>query len=154
MVCDDVLAIDPNACIALPGYPQTKLWADTAAALGVSTTGCERVDPVREKFRVPLHPQRQFRAQPQSFTRLYELVDRDDAIEIRALTGVAALAAITRNTYRAFLLDLLERVPEHVRDAGALLRRARVFHVYRPRDLSRLPALVDALLEHFEDGHI
>lgn len=151
-LCDDVLAVDPRTRLAWPGYPHAKLWRDAADALGVSTEGCERVDPVRDKYRVPLAVPAQFRATPQLFTRLYVLSDAEGPVGIEPITGAAALAELTRNTYRPFLIGALGRSVQHFQDIAGLMPPLRVFRLVRPRGFDALPVVVETLLAHIADS--
>ncbi len=52
MLADDLaaLSLEGDQVLVRPGFPQVKLWADSAAALGRSTQGLRRVIPEYEKF--------------------------------------------------------------------------------------------------------
>ena len=56
ILADDMLALTFNEqgrVMALPDFPQVKLWADLARALGRSTEGLRRVTPEVERFVAP-----------------------------------------------------------------------------------------------------
>lgn len=152
-LCDDVLAVEPRSGLAWPGYPQAKLWGDAARALAIKTEGCERVDLERDKYRVPLAVPAQFRATPQFLTRLYVLAEEAGPLRVEAVNGAAALAEITRNTYRPFLIGALGRAVRHFEDIAALSSRVRVFRLVRPRGFGRMAEVVDTLAAHVADGN-
>ena len=74
IVADDMLALtlDPDAgVLALPGFPQVKLMADFARALGRSIEGLRRVVPGHDKF---ISPERErFSAVPARLHAIYDL---------------------------------------------------------------------------------
>ena len=56
ILADDMLALtfdEQDQLTVLPGFPQVKLWADSARALGRSTEGLRRVTPEYERFFAP-----------------------------------------------------------------------------------------------------
>ena len=59
LLADDVCAVAPKpdgtaTPIVLPGYPQTKLWADTTRKLALDLDSLRRVRPQLDKYAVPL----------------------------------------------------------------------------------------------------
>lgn len=152
-LCDDVLAVEPRTALAWPGYPHAKLWGDAARVLGIDTEGCERVDLGRDKYRVPLAVPAQFRATPQFLTRLYVLAEASGPPRVEPLFGAAALAEITRNAYRPFLIGALGRTVRHFEDIAALSSRVRVFRLVRPRGFDQMAQVVDTLTAHVADAN-
>jgi hypothetical protein len=155
-LADDVLVVElgEDGPRVLPGYPQTKLWADTAHALGLDVTGRAPVDVCRDKYYVEIDREESFCDQPRPFRRFYVLANGDGAPAITRLGHAEALAALTRNTYRAFMLKPMGQWPRHFESCAALVRQIGVYRFARPRDLGRMEHMIDVLEAHFKDGSL
>jgi len=155
-LADDVLVIDrvADAPLALPGYPLTKLWADTARFVGVETAGLLQVDNLRDKFYVEIDRNASFCDEPLPLARFYVLAETDGPPVITRLSNAEAMAVLTRNTYRAFLLDAMGRWAAHFAACAALVRQIGVYRLARRRDLAEMDAVVDLLETHFDDSSV
>jgi len=152
-LADDVLALDQSGVVpmALPGFPQTKLWADAADKLGVDLVHCEQVDELRDKYYVEIERSLSFCDAPQPFWRLYVLAEGDCAPTILQLGHAEAMAELTRNTYRAFLLEPMQRLAAHFAQCANLVGKVGVFRLTRRRDYRDMQAVLDLLEAHFDE---
>ena len=152
-LADDVLVIDrvETQARALPGYPQTKLWADAASRLGVDLARSEQVDELRDKYYVEIERETAFCDQPQPFRSFYVLAEADAAPAIVRLGAAEAMAELTRNTYRAFLLEPLGRMAAHFAQCACLVRQVGVYRLTRRRDYRDMDAVIDLLEAHFNE---
>lgn len=156
MVADDVCVISFDGSqppVALPAHPQIKLWADAVHAADLHASTTARVDPRRDKFYVALDHGMHFCSEPRPLQRLYLLADGVDASEpvITPLSRAQALAELTRNTYRAFLLDPMGQWTRHFSTCARLVQHIDVYRLSRPRGLDRMPAVTDRLERHFNE---
>jgi hypothetical protein len=128
----------------LPGYPQVKLWADSATRLAHDTAGLRRLRPEMEKYGLPCGDR--FASQPVPLHAVYLLsAHNQDAIRIEALQDAERFTALRKATYRPRFLDGLGGRPAHFRLAAAAAARARVARVTRPRQPFLLEELADCL---------
>jgi hypothetical protein len=151
MLSDDVTALvqdDEGQVTVLPGYPQIKIWADTAEHLGNPVSDLKRVRPQLEKFAIPTEDQ--FATSPAKLHAIYVLGshnDFDGEICLEPLEGGERFTAIRVNTYRQRFLDGLGMRPVHFRLVAAAANAARVIRVNRPKQ----PFLLDELVNCIEE---
>jgi hypothetical protein len=151
MLSDDITALVLDAAdrpTVLPGYPQTKLWADSADTLAQSTERLRRVRPDLDKFAQLTHDS--FCDEPTPLHAIYTLTthnDPDGGIRIDPIKGSGCFDAVRHNTYRERFLDGLGMRPHHFRLAAAVANRARFARVTRPR----APFLLDELADRIEE---
>lgn len=149
-LADDVLAVEQRATgpYALPGYPQTKLWADSALSLGLETGGRTRVDGTRDKYYFDIDRDASFCGEARPLQRFYVLCEAETAPSITQVGNAEALALLTGNTYRPFLLQPMGLWARHFAACAQLLRDVEVYRLARRRELGEMDAVVDLLLAH------
>ncbi|MBU1879961.1 MAG: hypothetical protein KJ734_13530, partial [Chloroflexi bacterium] len=151
MLSDDVTGLvldEAQRPIILPGYPQIKVWADTAERLGQPTAGLRRVRPQLEKFALPV--QASFASAPAPLHAIYILGTHNEGgvdIRLKSLEGSARFAAIRHSTYRQRFLDGLGLRPAHFRLAAAAAHTTRMVRVTRPPSPFVLEELVGCIEE-------
>jgi len=152
---DGLLLVEDGATLAgVPSYPEIRLWPDVLAVLG--NGGLEVHDVVHRAGKKRLRIDRGswlFSREPVPVRRIYVLsrtkpTARSRAATISALTPREAFIELVQHTYR---LDLDDR--SRLRDEFDSIGRiaARPSLIYRlafPHDLSRLPAVQAAILDH------
>jgi hypothetical protein len=150
---DDVLVVQEGELdvVGQPGYPYARLCADAAHALEIDLRACSQVDAVRDKYLVGMDPDAGFCGFAKPFARLYILAEGTSEPSIARLNTLEAMAELTRNTYRAFLLEPMGLLAAHVALCAQLAQRVRVYRLSRRRDLSEMDAVVDLLETHLED---
>ena len=134
MLSDDVVAIvldnDGNP-LALPGYPQTKLWADTAEKFEIDTEPLRQVRPNMKKFAVPTHEQ--FVAEAVPLRALYVLMSVNrDVFDIREIENTAAFRSVLNQTYRRMFLPGLGMQAMHFALATKVAATVPVKRLRRP----------------------
>lgn len=156
LVTDDGLLVDDDGktLAGIPSYPEIRLWPDVLAAL--EHDGLEVRDVARragkKQFRVD-GASWPFSRDPVPVRRIFVLRPDEPKgqprpIRITAFAPREAFVELVKHTYR---LDLDDRT--RLRDEFEAIGRiaARPSLVYRldfPRDLSQLPAVQAAILEH------
>jgi hypothetical protein len=89
--------------IALPGFPQVKLWADSAAALGRSTDGLRRVMREYEKYVAPEHER--FDPTPAPLRAMYFLRAHNlPELLLESMAHTARFNALLDNTWQKLAL--------------------------------------------------
>lgn len=152
IISDDVTAIDldrPSSPLVLSGFPQLKLWCDSAISLGHQLESLPRLHPDFEK-RVQRF-NREFTSSAVTLKCIYVL-GWGDSIEIDLLPSAIALAVIMQNWYcTRFGEQMLQVVgiPAHFQRCSELVNRVKVYTLKRPNDLSGLDKIAKAVEDHF-----
>ena len=154
LIADDGLLIDDrgSALTVVPSYPEIRLWPDVLSALGHDGVELHDVGPRagKKRFCVDRGPW-PFSRDPVRVRRIYVLGPppaKSQRIGIAAVEPREAFIELVKHTYRLDL-DGRARLRDEFESIGRIA--ARPFLVYRlafPRDLSRLPAVQAAILEH------
>lgn len=155
IVADDMvaLALDPQAgVLALPGFPQVKLMADSVLALGRSVEGLRRVMPGHDKFIAP--EKERFSAAPARLHAIYDLSVADvPAPAVLPLAHTARFNILLDHTWQKATLFGLGVREWHFQTAASiasLTYAARLTRPPEPLDVRRTVDLVEAdmLREH------
>lgn len=151
MLVDDVCAVtvnDENEVVVIPGYPRTRLWADSARALNVDTSNLQRTRPQLEKYerQVPS----QFCSEPTPLKGIYILSQGNtDIVNLTPLPVLEKFGAVMQNTYRHVFLDGLKLRNEHFAMATKVSSGIQITEVERPSIGFRLTELANAVEEDF-----
>ncbi len=145
VMADDVCVISfspAGAPLALPAYPQLKLWADTLKILGKKPEDLARVKAGLEKYGLRLGEG--FANNSSPLKRVYELaVSNSQDLGLTTLQGIDKLAVLMRHTYRLqFLAGTLGK-KRHFEQCGQAVRHCQVSRLVRPRYPFRLEELAD-----------
>lgn len=149
LLADDQLRIEAATGLAYPGFPASKLWADSAARLGEVADPAHRVARGFEKFHVAAAGA--FQARPTPLKAIFALARAPDLtapaiVRLGAPEAVAALGSLIH--YRQIGVAMgAQQTLFHW--AQTLARTVPVYLVRRPDDLARLDPLIDALLDRF-----
>lgn len=152
MMVDDVCAVvldDAEQPIVLPGYPRTRLWADSAAKLEVDTDGLQKTRPTLDKFERQLPEQ--FYDQSAPMHRIYLLgTSNSDEIELTPLQAIDTFSTVLHNTYRNTFLDGLEMRGPHFSMVSKVATTVPVNRVVRPSAAFRLTELANLIEADFQ----
>ena len=149
LVTDDVVAVavPPERAAGeplwvYPGFPQIKLWPEAVAGLGEDPAALPELRPNLSKLAHRLAGG--FHAAPLPLGRLYVLAE-GPAIAVEALDRQAQLVELVRHSYVVRALPKLDAAT-HLRQCAAVLHAVPVLRLARPRDLSQLAAVAEAVL--------
>jgi hypothetical protein len=152
IIADDMLALTCNAqdqVMALPGFPQVKLWEDSAQALGRSTEGLRRVTPERGKFIAP--ERERFSASPARLHAIYDLrVVNDAGPSLQPLLHASRFHILLDHTWQKATLTGLGVREWHFRTAAriaSLTYMARLTRPPEPLDIRQSADLIEADLQ-------
>jgi hypothetical protein len=148
LIVDDILAIDiaPGAApMALPGFPQLKLWPESAARFVEDAETLPRLAPDLEK-RSRLAPAG-FGNQKLPIRCIYILVDGAEE-EIEPLGPQQAFAELIRHSYLAHVIAATGMSQTHFQQIVALANSTPIAMLRRRRSLDCLPALVKLVEQH------
>ena len=146
LLADDVCAVSANEngeALAIPGFPQLKLWADALKKLEEDRKGLNRVrlDQDFEKYFVPFDNAGN---SPVPVRSVFVLdTTNTDKFEIDPLKRGDKIDPIINNTYRPRFLEGLGGKKEHFKQCAAVAAKAGVIRIIRPRKGFRLDELMD-----------
>jgi len=138
LVADDIVAIDTagSTPLAYPGFPQLKLFPESAAQLVEDADALPRLHPEFEKRAAKIGSR--FAADPLPLRAVYELIDGDgEAIETPP--PQQAFMQLVRHSYLLSLLSATGAAEAHFGQAVSVASRVPVGRLVRRRALENLP---------------
>jgi len=149
MLTDDLAAIgftDAGQPFVYPGYPQIKLWADSANELDQSTDKLRRIRPELDKFAVPLT--QEIDRSPIPLHAIYALTPYNGNYPtLEPLTDARKFNIFLDHTWQKLALKRMGRHADHFRQSVAVANQVKVRHVNRPEKpfmLQELANLIEA----------
>lgn len=144
LLSDDVTAIDLTAPhpTVIPGYPQIKLWPDSARALGLSPDLLPRLHDRSDKrvWRTVCD----FCDEPFPLARAHVLAEGPD-LQIVDLAPQAALVELVRHSSRRE--RYCDSAPAHLQQCARLVNSVPLSRLTVPRSFSALSTVVSGLTE-------
>lgn len=134
IVTDDVCAIRFRADGApeiVPGFPQLKLWADSADKLQADKRTAVKVGMGMEKYGFKVGGGYCRRPLPLAQMFVLHPGETEDGA-VRELNRLEKVAALIQHTYRLQFLDVHRGKPLHLRQCAALSRQIAVYQAIRP----------------------
>ena len=152
LLTDDVLALkldEDNPPLALPAFPQVKLWPSAIAALGGEPESLPRIIPELNKRVHRL--QEDFSRDPIILKRIY-LLGKGDSVAIEPLQFGQVLGQLFRHSYSGrFGKHLLHQGEAfHFRQCMELAKQVPLYRLQRPSELSLLSEIAQYVEEHNE----
>jgi hypothetical protein len=151
MFADDITAVrlhERRAPEVIPGYPQLKLWADSAAKLSRSTVGLKRINAKYEKYAVPAVDR--LVAAPVELRSVYALQPHDQpALTLEPLQAEEKIQIFMEHTRLRLSLMPMGRHLDHFHMVTTLANQVPVYRVGRPLRPFMLEDLVDLLEQDF-----
>jgi len=151
MLSDDMLALifdEAGRVIALPGFPQVKLWADSAHALGRSTDGLRRVMPEYEKFIAP--SVEHFDSTPVPLHAIYFLRHHHSSeFQLEELSHTPRFNSLLDNTWQKLTLPGLGLREWHFLTAAKIASAIYGARITRPVEPFQLDKMTDLLEKDF-----
>jgi len=156
LIADDGLLIDDDgrSLVVVPSYPEIRLWPDVLSVLDHRRMRLDDVEHRAGKKRLRVDGQSwPFSREPVPVRRIY-VIDRTEPsvgagpISIIPARPRDAFIELVKHTYRLDLDDRA-RLRQEFASIGRIAARAGlVYRLSFPRDLSRLPEVQAAILEH------
>ncbi len=152
MLAEDLAAVRLDASGVAwvePGVRVTKLWADSAVALGQPTAGLARVRPELEKFVVPVGGAALADAAA-PLDALYVLsAYNEPTILLEERRDARKFNALLDHTWQKLVVKRMGLHGAHFQRAVAVANQARIVRVQRPDGEFRLAELADAVATDF-----
>jgi hypothetical protein len=154
MLAEDLAAVRLDAdgvAWVEPGVQVTRLWADSAAALGQSTDGLRRVRPGLEKFVIPVASA--LATEAVRLVAIYVLSPHNQpAIALEESRDARKFNALLDHTWQKLVVKRMGLHAAHFQRAVAVANQARIVRVSRPEGEFRLAELADAVEADFTDN--
>lgn len=150
LLTDDVLALDAQKKppLVYPAFPQQRLWAETATALGYDASELSPLHSKTSKMTYDFN--RGFCQVPQPLHQIYVLA-KGAQHEIIKLDAQAAFAEVVRHTRGVSTLKSAEFVASHLRQCTQLLKTTKCYRFTRKPALEDLPELVAMVKAHLAE---
>ena len=144
MLADDVtgVIVDQGRPVALPAFPDIRLWADALDALDWRPQAGKRVRESIEKFILPAE---RFRSEPLDI-RAYFALRTGNGFAVEKASSRAAMDLLFAHTYRKHFLRGLGRQETHFSTVDRIAKHIPVFRMTRPA----YPPLLDGLADRIE----
>jgi len=151
ILSDDVCALTRagSAFIAQPGIPRLRLWRDAVERSGRTVQGYERAFDALDKYTIGTDNGARAAATPLGAIYLLARKDEQSGVDIRRLSGVAAVQALSANTYRGAFVPIVGNPRHHFETCLALSRQVPVFELTRAWDVARFSEGVQSVEAHF-----
>ena len=146
VLSDDICNLHTGADGAVRVVPDgrmLKLWADTLHFLHEEPGG-ERVRQGHDKFYMVPNAQ-ETDNQEVGAVYLLGLTSSDEAPTVQRLDTAKAMLLVYGTMYRKELVEAMGRQDSYFRMAAALCRQCPVYRLCRPKDLQRMPEILDML---------
>lgn len=152
MLTDDLAAIKVDTSrqpLVYPGYPQFKLWADSAEKLHQPTQGLHRILPDLDKFAIPTNTP--LEKEPLPLHTIYILTpNNEQTLYLEPLIKARKFSAFFDHTRQNLALKGMSRHVEHFRQVVTVANQTRVLRVYRPEKPFLPHALADLIEQDFQ----
>lgn len=151
MLADDVsgIVLDKQGCPqVLPGFPASRLFADSAAKLNRSTEGVSQVRASLNKYIFPID---NFCAESLPLFRVYVLTNHEGAkIELQPIDkSIDKLSCFLVNTYRNLFVRAIGWEKEQFKLISQVINKTSVIKVTRPTQAFLLDRLAKRIEENF-----
>ena len=147
VLADDVSAISaaaPGPPLAMPGYPNLRLWADAFDRLGLADETRRRTRDGIDKYLLPLE---KFAKRPRGVRAAYALLTGSgEHLELSRAAPAEAFKMLRRHTHRRRYIEGFGNPEEHFLALARLARDVPVTRVTRPA----AGVALDVLVDHFE----
>lgn len=151
LLCDDKCAIiqQEDQVLAMPAFPQIKLWQDAIEQLSFGAKAREKLPEV-EKYNLGLASG--FQKQPLPLRAIYLLYPTEiETIVFEPLAGMAKFQAIKQFNYGNYYLKGLGLQAAHFHLTSLIAGQVPITRIRRPRQVNQLEALINMLDNTFRE---
>ncbi len=133
VLADDVCVVAPDSAgvpLAYPGIPRLRLWREALERSGRNADELELAFDDVDKYNLPTP--KPSRSGPIPLSHIYLLAKAEEQwLDIRPLSGIAAVEALVANTYRGNYLVRMGETKRHLLACLELAKRVPVFSASR-----------------------
>lgn len=135
------IALENGQVIAVPSFPQLRLWRDALDYLGVQGFSLEQI-PASEKYNLEIPGA--FSSESLPLKAIYLLTpSQSDQIVLRPLNGMEKFRLVQQHTYANQFLRGMGQLPIHFRLSSEVARQIPMVQICRPSTTNRLGDLID-----------
>lgn len=147
LISDDIIPIvvSEQVPIAIPSYPQQKLWQESMKELEISRSDCRPIYNRETKFTVPIHTR--FHAEPLPLAGVFELVKTESDAFIKPIHGMERYYVLFNHTYRNFLVTGGGLMDWHFSTLAQFVNRIAVYRLARPSTSFSAYGLASSMLD-------
>lgn len=143
LLSDDLTVLDRQGLVH-PGFPQIKLWADSARKLGLDIAAMGRIRLQIEKYAYRV--EQAFCDRPLPLAAVYILHTHNQAhTAFETVSGMGKLAPLRAHTYRPQQIKGMKMQPRHLQACSNLANRIRLTHITRPMAGNSLDEMADRM---------
>lgn len=147
LITDDLCAVkfsEEGVPQLMPGFPNLKLWADSAKVLGQDINVLSSVRDNLEKYRINAENNFSMEALPISHMYVLNLHNKPD-IKVSKLEALKKLEAVINNTYRLRFVKGQVGKAVHFKQCGKAAKHLDVYDLFRPRGEFMIDELTSTL---------
>ncbi|WP_019913506.1 ATP-binding cassette domain-containing protein [Paenibacillus sp. HW567] len=148
LISDDVIPVmvQNGHPLAIPGYPQQKLWQQSLDYLGMNSSLYRPLFERETKFAVPVHDR--FHSEPLPLAGVFELsVTREGPVALEPIQGMQRFHALYHHTYQRAIVDRIGIREWHFGMLASFINRLPMYRLTRPEQGFNAPAQASLILE-------
>lgn len=148
MISDDVIPVmvQNGVPLAIPGYPQQKLWQQSLDYLGMNSSSYRPLFERETKFAVPVHDR--FYGEPLPLAGVFELaVTEEGPVTVQPITGMERFHTLWGHTYQKAMVDRTGIREWHFSALASFVNRLPMYRLTRPQEGFSAPVQTSYILE-------
>jgi len=155
ILSDDISRIEKKGTtyVVHHSYPSQKLCRDTLNHIESEVSISKRLFGELDKFQIvnPLI----FEKEPKELKVIIEIYPSTNKdISLRKLNNKDALNALITHSYRQEFMSSYMDVSDHLINCVELMKKIKVYRLYRPQNLYTVKAQIDIILNAFQNGNL
>lgn len=148
MISDDVIPVmvQNGLPLAVPGYPQQKLWQQSLDYLGMNSSDYNPLFERETKFAVPVHDR--FQAEPLPLAGVFELsVAEEGPASLQPINGMERFHTLFNHTYQKAMIDRIGVREWHFSMLASFVNRLPMYRLTRPKAGFSAPVQTSLILD-------
>jgi hypothetical protein len=148
LISDDVIPVmvQNGHPLAVPGYPQQKLWQQSLDYLGMNSSSYRPLFERETKFAVPVHDR--FQAEPLPLAGVFELSAAGEGpVTLQAISGLERFHTLFNHTYQKAMIDRIGIREWHFGMLASFVNRLPMYRLTRPEVGFSAPAQTSLIYE-------
>ncbi|MBW4082046.1 aldolase [Paenibacillus sp. S150] len=148
LISDDVIPVmvQNGHPLAVPGYPQQKLWQQSLDYLGMNSSAYRPLFERETKFAVPVHDR--FYGEPLPLAGVFELsLTREGPAALQPIHGMERFHTLYNHTYQKAIVDRIGIREWHFGMLASFVNRLPMYRLTRPEQGFSAPQQASLILE-------
>ncbi|WP_379164155.1 aldolase [Paenibacillus sp. sgz5001063] len=155
LISDDVIPVmvQNGYPLAVPGYPQQKLWQQSLDYLGMNSSLYRPLFERETKYAVPVHDR--FYSEPLQLAGLFELSAAPEApVSLQVINGMERFHTLYNHTYQKAIVDRIGIREWHFGMLASFVGRLPMYRMTRPEQGFSAPQQTALILEALQQQQI